>query len=518
MSNVSSTPRRNYQRLTKSKEHLVNETPVRNTNVDNSIKTPVRTPKRKSASLNTHFYEDVETEFYRVFSDGGKRRKRDDDLSFLFRGACNNIGTSTVGMYGEISHSSLKVVCKKLVEYGLDEKSVVLDLGSGRGVPNFVFAADANTFSSIGVEKCPIAYLNSINNICISICKDIQKIRSKLDFESEVSTTDKNIYNCCKGTPSRTFGSETDCSTASCSSCGDSLSPNANVIKEEEDYEYSVNTQLEPDDQEFNEYSETPSKFLKSPESNIFNTVNATLSGDNNGLDVENQDLKRGLEEFKTKSPSLPLAFVNEDIIAYDSFEGVTHFYSFDIAMERALISNMVYQFKNTSTAYVFASFISDLLTTFDLTGCFLAAKIPCRMAGSGEGKTCYVYVKNDWKDIKKRADSKLLKLFQSKAPKFNSVEKFNVNNYDEPYSSLDMIKLSKMSLYYQYKWYLKRLGKFYKPFTTRSHSSAINVREKLSTERDLLIEQIAHSNSQEPRNRLKEHIQRNFKITSTFP
>ncbi|EAN30500.1 hypothetical protein TpMuguga_03g00659 [Theileria parva strain Muguga] len=516
MSN-STTPRRTYGKLTSKHTNptVTDTTTPCLTDTTTPCATDITVRKRNHPSFSS-----VESEFYRVFTD--PKRQKCDDISFLFRGACNNIGTSTVGMYGEISHSSLKLICRKLVEFGLDDRSVVLDLGSGRGVPNFVFANDANTFSSIGVEKCPIAYLNSINNICIAISNDIQKIKSTVDLESRINDHSHNSNNCF-----------TDVSTAcsSCESCCDS--PDGNLI---EDYEYSVNTQLEPEEpeefDEFDEFTETPTKHLKSPKPTL-NTLDTVDTVDTldivdtedvvnpvNPVDNEDQGLKRGLEEFRSRCASLSLAFVNEDIIAYDSFEGVTHFYSFDIAMERALISNMVYQFKNTSTAYVFASFISDLLSTFGLTGCFLAAKIPCRMAGSGEGKTCYIYVKNNWKHIKKRADSRLSTLFPNDSHTVNTVNNINldVNNFDEPYSSLDMIKLSKMSLYYQYKWYLKRLGKFYKPFVTRSHSRDVSIREQLASERDALIEQIAHSNSQEHRNKLKQHIKRNFKVISTFP
>ncbi|BAM40947.1 conserved hypothetical protein [Theileria orientalis strain Shintoku] len=498
------------------------KSPNKNSNspVEYDICTPVRTVKRSRPSDEiTNYVDHVESEFYRVYSDrsSAKRFKGDSSLSFLFRGPTNDIITSTVGMYGEIAHSSLKVVCKKMVEFGLDEKSVLLDLGSGRGVPNFVFASDANIFSSIGIEKCPLAYMNSVNNICAFIARDIKGIRTEIEETPSRSLSD--LSEC--STSSDGEGSRKSCKTLSSSTDYAPSSPG----KTNSDYsDMSISTQLEEDEYNvgvFNENAETPKRFLRAPKMP-------------NEVDLE--ELQQGLEQFKNKQSSLPIAFVNEDIIAYDAFEGVTHFYSFDIAMERALINNMVYQFMNTSTAYVFGSFISDLMVSFGLKDCFLGAKVPCRMYGSNEGKTCYIYVKNNWRKIKAKADAKIKRALgpQKKVKKprkkkatnkqdsaVASLKKltFDVNNFSQPYRAMDIIKLSKLPLYHQYSWYLSKLDKFYSRSVTRSYSD--NLKESLASERDALIEQIAHKgfeNSHEERAELKTHIATHYRKVSRFP
>ncbi|UKJ88698.1 hypothetical protein MACJ_001942 [Theileria orientalis] len=509
-SDLSSAPTVNYRTKSSYKRS--------DSSLEYDICTPVRTVKRSSPSDGiTNYVDHVESEFYRVFSDrnAAKKFKQDNTLSFLFRGPTNDIITSTVGMYGEIAHSSLKVVCKKMVEFGLDEKSVLLDLGSGRGVPNFVFASGANIFSSIGIEKCPLAYMNSVNNICTFIARDIKGIRTEIEESpsrplSDLSECSSDRDESEKGY--KTLSNSTDYVSSSPERTNSDCSDMSISTQREED-EYNIGL--------FNENTETPKRFLRAPK----------LPHE---MDLE--DLQQGLEEFKNKQPSLPIAFVNEDIIAYDAFEGVTHFYSFDIAMERALINNMVYQFMNTSTAYVFGSFISDLMVSFGLKDCFLGGKVPCRMYGSNEGKTCYIYVKNNWKKIKAQADAKIKRVLgaskkvkkpgEKKAPSKQEVAvanlkklTFDVNNFSQPYKAMDIIKLSKLPLYHQYMWYLSKLDKFYSRSVTRSYSD--NLKESLASERDSLIERIAHKgfdNSQEERTELKTHIATHYRKVSRFP
>ncbi|UKK01089.1 hypothetical protein MACK_001902 [Theileria orientalis] len=510
-SHLSTAPNVNYGAISSYKRS--------NSTVEYDICTPVRTVKRSRSSDDiTNYVEHVESEFYRVFSDRStvKRFKADNSLSFLFRGPTNDIITSTVGMYGEIAYSSLKVVCKKMVEFGLDEKSVLLDLGSGRGVPNFVFASDAKIFSSIGIEKCPLAYMNSVNNICTFIARDIKGIRTEIEESPSRSLSDLSECGSSDGEGSKkgykTLASSTDYAPSSPERTNSDCSDMSISTQREED-EYNIGM--------FNENTETPKRFLRAPKM---------------PHEIELEELQQGLDEFKNKQSSLPIAFVNEDIIAYDSFEGVTHFYSFDIAMERALINNMVYQFMNTSTAYVFGSFISDLMVSFGLKDCFLGAKVPCRMYGSNEGKTCYIYVKNNWKKIKAKADAKIQRVLGvskkvKKARKRKNTSKqevtvanlkkltFDVNNFSQPYKAMDIIKLSKLPLYHQYMWYLRKLDKFYTRSVTRSYSD--NLKESLASERDSLIERIAHKgfeNSQEERTELKTHIATHYRKVSRFP
>ncbi|EKX73264.1 conserved hypothetical protein [Theileria equi strain WA] len=478
MTKATSTP----TRVAHTRSGASKKTPIKS---EKRTRTPKSSPCRENDDLDIVAL--TNSKLYSICMDGcdDVKANSDDFLGFLFHGATNNISTSTVGMYGEIKLSSLLTICNTMVEYGLDDKSVVLDLGSGRGVPNFVFSANAHPFSSIGIEKCPMAYLNSINNMCTVLNRDVVKSR---DFgkneivKSEETDTFETV------TPKRR-------------------------IKTEEDY--SVYTQLEDPYMECDTAAETPD-LTYAPE--VFTPM----------VDVTNV-----LDELKHQPTTHGLAFVNEDITAYDNFDGVTHFYSFDVAMEKPLINNMVYQFMNTKTAWLFASFVGDLITNFDLKDCFIAAKIFCKMYISGESRICFVYVKNNWREIKQNADYSILKkLYTTKKEKLTTdgylhTGSININQWNEPQSAIDVIKLSKLSLYSQYLWYLKKMHKMTRPRITRSSSESYygysaKRRNDLCNERDALVEKIANTTDRNVLNRyrqeLKSHISSHFKKVGTYP
>ncbi|KAF8819495.1 hypothetical protein IE077_000049 [Cardiosporidium cionae] len=310
--------------------------------------------------------------------------------AFLFKGPMMQLGTSTEGMYGEISEAGIRAVAEQMCIFGLDEYSVVLDLGSGRGVPNVIFAHYTDIFSSIGIEKCEQAFTN-----CLTVVKTL------LERELEAFKT--------------------------------------------------------------------------------------------NTMDKNHNFPKRGI------------AFANEDLSSYDHFEGVTHFYSFDAAMEGALINNMVYQFMNTHTAWFFASFHSDLCSRFGLEKAKMATKFSVNMTGSGEGRTCFIYLKNDWESIKKLSKEYLLHHIMQETDEspstFQPASSLSLSQWEQPLHAEDLIKLTKAPLSTQIRWYSRLLNKTYYGVLTRSQKnklwgSKLKERKQQSLARDKLLEMIANGKS----------------------
>ncbi|EPT32038.1 hypothetical protein TGME49_222030 [Toxoplasma gondii ME49] len=99
--------------------------------------------------------------------------------------------------------------------------------------------------------------------------------------------------------------------------------------------------------------------------------------------------------------PERRLCFTQEDLSAFYHLEGVTHVYSFDAAMEGALINWIVQMFMRTKTWYLYASFRSDLISKFELKGASLVGQVSSSMWVSSEGRTTYIYVKDDWRTCK---------------------------------------------------------------------------------------------------------------------
>jgi len=91
---------------------------------------------------------------------------RNSTHRFLFSGENWSIGTSDTGMYGECREKSLgnafDILEKK---YALDESSVFMDLGSGRGVPSILAASMTKCLASLGIEMDEKASMLSLQNL-----------------------------------------------------------------------------------------------------------------------------------------------------------------------------------------------------------------------------------------------------------------------------------------------------------------------------------------------------------------
>ncbi|KAK9171985.1 Uncharacterized protein cmbei_6001610 [Cryptosporidium meleagridis] len=217
--------------------------------------------------------------------------------SFLWRGVNMDLGTSDEGMYGETREKGLRKIFLKMAKYGMDNTSILLDIGSGRGVPNIVASFQNNLFSSIGIELDEKAFFLSLSNHL-----HILESRKK-------SYENSNIENF--------------------SISSDSTDPKANK--------------------------------------------------------------------------NINIGFFKGDATILETFEPVTHIYSFDAAMPIWMIKKFVDLFNVSRTTYCYVSFRKDLVETLDIKAKRIHG-ISTQMMGSGEGRMCWLYLKNDWKEIKEYA------------------------------------------------------------------------------------------------------------------
>nr|BAN65095.1 conserved hypothetical protein [Babesia bovis] len=298
--------------------------------------------------------------------------------------------------------------------------------------------------------------------------------------------------------------------------------------------------------------------------SNHGDETSATPQGSHSSTSSDDDSLYyRVLNEFTKMHSTLAVGFCNEDIAAFDHFEGASHIYSFDAAMEKALVNNIVRQFKNTKGAWLLASFVGNLIEDYDLTGCFLASRIPCQMYKSGERRCCYIYVKNNWEMIKQSHDWMIAEKFGlcqrpeatnvktqdvvNRIPKnrctCNGAKKVSIKNsghivptgvdnstcyavlsqFYEPVSIMELIKLAKMPLEKQIGWYQ---AKRHRPDFVLTRSRTTNIidqkRRALCQQRNKLVELIATATDIKSTSNyvkaLQKHIQQNYEPAFTFP
>ncbi|CCF75273.1 hypothetical protein BmR1_04g05375 [Babesia microti strain RI] len=554
------------------------------------------------------------------------------ELSYLFSGTYSNLSTSNEGMYGEIKSNCLYEICQEMIKYGMDESSVILDLGSGRGVPNVFLSTISGAFSSIGIEKCSTAYMISLQTVMNLLNRDLEKYATKKCDIFDISHSDRrnnppgrdishrlnrmkemtppNKINYCMENCDDGDTSSERWSLVHCFNRNDTDYDCRSSVEGSQDIKYEVDVKKgdmkyeskdlrivlnindmkrndkvnrskrssekrsfrrDSDDEPYLKYREadmnhnddecqySSTRLIDSYENSLNNVFSGSfvspdrhicyksgsndsdlaLSNTENIISNETQTPKpkrmSTSNELEKVTSSYGVGFVNEDISAFDNFDGVTHFYSFDAAMEGALINNIVYQFQNTKTAWVYCSFHGDLISKYELKNCFISAKIPCRMYVSNEHRNCYVYVKNNWQIIKQYSLEFLSKHFypfQNRDGKgcFNFKDivyngTFSVNDWDEPSTALDIIKLTKCSINVQYEWYRSKLDRILSTRITRSKSDRIwntYKRNDLSAERDELLESLAKTPSRVEQSRYRKelvrHINRHYSGSKSFP
>lgn len=259
--------------------------------------------------------------------------------SFLWRGVNVDLGSSDEGMYGETREKGLRNIFHKMSNYGFDETAVLLDIGSGRGVPNIVASYQNLPFSSVGVELDEKAYYLSLSNLLYVLENDL------------------NIKN-------------------------------ANILKE------NVSINEHPD------------------------------------------SLKK-----KTIFPKNRIGFFKADATSLDTFEPVTHVYSFDAAMPIWMVKKFVDLFNISKTTYCYVSYRKDLVETLGLDG-KKTHGISTQMMGSGEGRMCWLYLKDDWEKIKIFSKKYIIDNYK-KTPCFSNIEKHKLSKISNLHQIIEFSTLS---------------------------------------------------------------------------
>ncbi|ORM42202.1 uncharacterized protein BXIN_0999 [Babesia sp. Xinjiang] len=485
---------------------------------------------------------------------------RDEGLSYLFKSGVNDISTSTYGMYGEIRPSCLHKICAEMQRFGLDNRSVILDLGSGRGAPNFLFSHRVQVFASIGIELCPVGYASSVHNLVHYLKVDVSRLIC------EVTGFGQNLDI----RPFTPVG-EKECPVGICDTDTSLKTPVTKRLSMLNGYSCNSSpaskqtTQSDSVTTQYQSYSMYADDTCATPVA-----LTSSRSNSDDGCEYY-----RALHRFSTLPSTLGVGFCNEDIAAFDNFNGASHVYSFDVAMEKALVNNMVRQFINTRTAWLFASFNGDLIEHYELSNCFLASRVPCQMYKSGERRCCYIYVKRDWQLIKREHDAQIEELFGLSTsvipahveampaipvhlahpsdalglnlctagcrftmpipPIYRKPAQFHIaaaprttksvllSRFNEPVDVLELVKLTKMPLEVQLGWYLLKISR---PDVVLTRSKRINsldnMRRSLCEDRSKLLEIIA--TSPEPTiamkyvGNLQRHIRQQYMPVRCFP
>ncbi|KAH8739470.1 hypothetical protein FG386_000442 [Cryptosporidium ryanae] len=99
--------------------------------------------------------------------------------------------------------------------------------------------------------------------------------------------------------------------------------------------------------------------------------------------------------------PKNRIGFIRGDATVLNSFEPVTHIYSFDAAMPIWMVKKFVDLFNASKTTYCYLSYRKDLVEVLNLDGTRIHG-ISTQMMGSGEGRMCWLYLKKNWEEIRK--------------------------------------------------------------------------------------------------------------------
>jgi hypothetical protein len=146
---------------------------------------------------------------------------------------------------------------------------------------------------------------------------------------------------------------------------------------------------------------------------------------------------------FNDGTPIPPVAFVSADIMDIKTFDGIDLIYSFDCLFPPILLNHMAVLFNRSTTAKTLVSF-NNLKRLEDAGYEYLKlrSKIPVRMRGSAEGKTCYIYMKQKQEQgcLSLRSESGASTDIDAVDPLFrHQFELYRSGNLDERNLSIDI-------------------------------------------------------------------------------
>uniref|UniRef100_A0A0G4I5H8 DOT1 domain-containing protein n=1 Tax=Chromera velia CCMP2878 TaxID=1169474 RepID=A0A0G4I5H8_9ALVE len=295
------------------------------------------------------------------------------------------MGSSDEGMYGECTAKSLFNVFDVLKEKcGLDETSVFLDLGSGRGVPSLLAAWGTPCLANLGVELDKNAWRLSVQNLNRAL-----RIVDEDEEEEEEGGEE---------------GGEPQAAAAEgLTGEEDPVLPRRDNAEEEavtnggmqEAGQEGVEEKTEETDQKESNEQGQEEGIQKEEEENEEKQVEEGLQDQVEASgDIEERQQEEGGERLSL--PPFRSAFLEANMGTLMDFSPATHVYAFDCAMPPELVLETVMIFNLSLHSFCYISFRRDLASAFGLAG-DLVAQVPMHMTVSGEGRTAFVFLKRKW-------------------------------------------------------------------------------------------------------------------------
>ncbi|PFH31561.1 hypothetical protein BESB_025270 [Besnoitia besnoiti] len=355
---------------------------------------------------------------------------------------------SDEGAYGENCCASLLTLFRLLQErYGLSPASVFLDIGSGSGVPSFLAASAVGCVASLGVEVDSNVYAIACNNHLKLLD---ERLLASLGMHDLLGRLKVRALRLAAASRERSSGSSLNAlrerqreqeGEEGAGGHEDFLAPleplasqalretlRARVGVTEEDLLFSVANVNSPpaaldDDGEGGGRAGSTPGARKPEAAKERNTREKRAREEGEERNAAKQEAARaslsssvarftsadsGREAERTCAPSLPFSltpaglaypcnvgFKCADASLFATFDGVSHIFSFDLAMPPRVLFRLCSVFNRSKSPVVYVSFHSSLVSTYGLKA-RLVQRLCMRMAGSAESHVAFIYVREN--------------------------------------------------------------------------------------------------------------------------
>ncbi|EPR59636.1 histone methylation protein DOT1 [Toxoplasma gondii GAB2-2007-GAL-DOM2] len=311
---------------------------------------------------------------------------------------------SDEGAYGENCCASLLVLFRLLQErYGLSPMSVFLDIGSGSGIPSFLAATTVGCVTSLGVEMDTNVYAIACNNHLKLLDQRLVASLSTQDFLRRTREAPKNEQK----DPPAPVGSSRNQGVRNGGDGGSFLAPLNGVVAPwlqnclrdhttvtEEDLTFSVanvSTGLDLEANSGEVVEKVPSE-RRGVEKEL-----GSLSHGSSSKGSEGDRVSGSLFALTSTGLAYPcnVAFKCADASRFASFDGVSHIFSFDLAMPPRVLVRLCSLFNRSLSPVVYVSFHANLVSAYGLEA-RLVQRLRMRMAGSAESHMAFIYVRKN--------------------------------------------------------------------------------------------------------------------------
>ncbi|KEP60756.1 UNVERIFIED_CONTAM: hypothetical protein HHA_210310 [Hammondia hammondi] len=319
---------------------------------------------------------------------------------------------SDEGAYGENCCASLLVLFRLLQErYGFSPMSVFLDIGSGSGIPSFLAATTVGCVTSLGVEMDSNVYAIACNNHLQLLDQRLVASLSTQDFLRRTREAPKNEQK----DPPAPLGSSRNNRVRKVDEGGSFLAPLNGVVAPwlqnclrdhttvtEEDLTFSVanvstGLDLEGNAGEVVEKVSSERRGVKRELGPLSQMLGRGGCDGSSSKGSERDRVSRSLFALSSTGLAYPcnVAFKCADASRFASFDGVSHIFSFDLAMPPSVLVRLCSLFNRSLSPVVYVSFHSNLVSAYGLEA-RLVQRLRMRMAGSAESHMAFIYVRKN--------------------------------------------------------------------------------------------------------------------------